>query len=57
MDYANANKESYFSIDDIDNIAVEVEKVRGNKCSRCWKYKNKLSSVEICERCEESISN
>jgi len=52
-----ANKKSYFSIDGIDDIAIEVEKVSGSKCSRCWKYKKKLSSINICERCQESINN
>ena len=50
------NKESYFSLDDITGIAVDVEKAKGDKCNRCWKYINKLSSIDICERCQESIN-
>jgi isoleucyl-tRNA synthetase len=44
-----------FEMDDIEGVKVKVEKVKGKKCLRCWKYKKTLNSNHICERCEEAI--
>jgi len=45
-----------FEMDDIQGVKIEVQKTRGEKCQRCWKYKEKLSSKNICIRCEEAIN-
>ena len=50
------NLSSYFSIDDIEEIEVDVKKINGYKCGRCWKYKDKLSENSMCNRCEEVIN-
>ena len=34
----------------------EVEKAEGDKCQRCWKYKEIHNSNKICDRCEKAIS-
>ena len=53
----NLNKnQSGFTVDDITDVSVEIEKTEGNKCQRCWKYKTKLINNEICDRCEEAIN-
>ena len=40
-----------YSQDDFD---VKVSKATGEKCARCWKYRN-LNSNGICSDCEEAI--
>ena len=45
-----------FSIDDIKNVKVQVSKVSGQKCQRCWKYEKELIKNEICNRCNDAIS-
>ena len=37
-----------------DEITVWVVKAEGEKCCRCWKYRN-LNSDGICEDCQEAI--
>ncbi len=49
------NKNNFFSLEDISGVSIGVEKVKGNKCERCWKYKNTLSTEGICNRCEDVI--
>ena len=49
------NKKIGFEMDEIEGIKVEVEKVEGDKCQRCWKYKEVLNSNKICDRCEKAI--
>ena len=49
------NKSTFFALEEIDDIAVEVVKVEGHKCNRCWKYKKELINNDICNRCEEAI--
>ena len=44
-----------FTVEDINDVAVVVEKAKGDKCKRCWKYKEKLIDNEICNRCNEAI--
>ena len=44
-----------FEMDDIEGVKVEVEKVKGDKCQRCWKYRESLHLNNICDRCEEVI--
>ena len=48
------NEVSGYKIEEIENIVVQVEKVIGNKCNRCWKYKDNLN--DICQRCKEVIN-
>ena len=50
-------KSKGFSIEDIDQICVEVKKTDGNKCQRCWKYKKEIKLDSICNRCEAAIKN
>ena len=45
-----------FSIGDIENVKVQVSKVSGQKCQRCWKYEQELVKNEICNRCNDAIS-
>jgi len=44
-----------FTMDDVDGVKVEVEKTKGKKCNRCWKYKELHHSDEICDRCKDAI--
>ena len=37
-----------------DEYTVWVTKAKGEKCSRCWKYRP-LNSDGICEDCLEAI--
>lgn len=37
-----------------DGIKVLVQKAKGEKCQRCWKYRN-LNADGICPQCEEAI--
>jgi isoleucyl-tRNA synthetase len=53
LDYDEGN--SGFKIEEIENISVEVKKITGHKCQRCWKYKQKLIDDKICNRCKEAI--
>ncbi len=39
-----------------DNIKVSVQKAEGEKCSRCWKYRQ-LNEDGICEDCKTAIEN
>jgi isoleucyl-tRNA synthetase len=38
-----------------DGAAVVVEKAKGDKCIRCWKYYETLTSEHICERCAGAV--
>ena len=49
------NKSNFFALEEIDDIAVDVVKVEGHKCNRCWKYKKELINNDICDRCEDAI--
>ncbi len=49
------NKNDLFSLDDVDEVGIEVFKTDGYKCERCWKFKKELTTNNICERCEEVI--
>ena len=53
VDYKN--KKDYFALEEIDDVAVTVEKTDGQKCERCWKYTDILQDKQICQRCEEAI--
>ena len=44
-----------FELEDVDGVMVAVEKVKGLKCQRCWKFKETLTSRDICSRCEDVI--
>ena len=46
---------SGFNLEDIKDVVIEVEKAKGEKCNRCWKYSVKINTNNICERCSESI--
>ena len=53
LDYKN--KKDYFALEEIDDVAVTVEKTDGLKCERCWKYTDILQDKQICQRCDEAI--
>ena len=53
LDYKN--KKDYFALEEIDDVAVTVEKTDGQKCERCWKYTDILQDKQICQRCDEAI--
>ena len=53
LDYNN--KKDYFALEEIDDVAVTVEKTDGQKCERCWKYTDILQDKQICQRCDEAI--
>ena len=55
LDYKN--KKDYFALEEIDDVAVAVEKTDGQKCERCWKYTDILQDKQICQRCDEAIKN
>ena len=42
-------------LEEIDDVAVTVEKTDGQKCERCWKYTDILQDKQICQRCDEAI--
>ena len=44
-----------FTLDDVKNVIVVVNKNKGSKCQRCWKYSETLVNDEICNRCHETI--
>ncbi|SVD37896.1 uncharacterized protein METZ01_LOCUS390750, partial [marine metagenome] len=52
---SNESAVSGFVMDEIEGVCVEVEKVAGNKCNRCWKFTQALNDNQICDRCEEVI--
>ncbi|MDC0192098.1 isoleucine--tRNA ligase [Alphaproteobacteria bacterium] len=53
LDYKN--KKDFFELEDINDVAVTVEKTDGQKCERCWKYTDILPDKQICQRCDEAI--
>ena len=53
LDYKN--KKDFFELEDINDVAVTVEKTDGQKCERCWKYTDILPDKKICQRCDEAI--
>ena len=53
LDYKH--KKDYFALEEIDDVAVTVEKTDGQKCERCWKYTDILKDKQICQRCDEAI--
>ena len=44
-----------FALEDVKNVIVVVNKSKGSKCQRCWKYSETLVNDEICNRCHETI--
>ena len=53
LDYKK--KKNCFSLEEIDDVAVTVEKTDGQKCERCWKYTDILQDKQICQRCDLSL--
>ncbi|MCD8024705.1 MAG: isoleucine--tRNA ligase [Candidatus Gastranaerophilales bacterium] len=39
-----------------DGIKIQVSKASGEKCQRCWKYRN-LNKEGICDDCAEAVSD
>ena len=37
-----------FSLEDVSDVKIAVSKTNGQKCQRCWKYKEQLIRNEIC---------
>ena len=50
------NDSQGFSLEDVADIKISVSKTNGQKCQRCWKYKEQLIRSEICERCDNAIA-
>ncbi len=46
-----------FEIEEFANIKVNALKMNGQKCQRCWKYKDKLIKDQICKRCNDAINS
>ena len=44
-----------FIMEDIKEVAVDIEKSSGKKCHRCWKFDHKLNLNNICNRCKDAI--
>ena len=43
-------------IDGIGRIAVKMRLALGNKCGRCWKYKEEVAEEhELCDRCKSVV--
>jgi len=49
------NENSFFSLEEVEDVEIEVIKVNGHKCNRCWKYKARLNNNDICDRCKDAI--
>ncbi len=45
---------------DVEGLSVVVEKAKGEKCGRCWHYREDVGAhaghEEICGRCVDSVS-
>jgi hypothetical protein len=50
-EYFITSKAEKFKSKNKDDLKIEVKKMTGNKCPRCWKILEK-----DCKRCEEVIS-
>ena len=37
-----------------DGLTVKIQKASGEKCQRCWKYRE-LNADGICKDCEDAI--
>ena len=50
-----ATPDDAFTLADVPGVAVIVEKAKGTKCERCWKYTTDIGSVKqhptVCARC------
>ena len=53
--YSVTKDEKGFALEDVKNVIVVVNKNKGSKCQRCWKYSETLVNDEICNRCHETI--
>ena len=42
-------------MEEVNGVGIEVEKAKGKKCNRCWKYSDINKDKDICNRCEEAI--
>ena len=54
--HALNNDSQGFSLEDVADVKIAVSKTNGQKCQRCWKYKEQLIRNEICERCDNAIA-
>ena len=48
------------AVSKIDGLAVAVNRAQGNKCQRCWMYKELGSNHQyptLCPRCTEVVEN
>lgn len=50
-----------YRLDDVDGIAVVVEKASGDKCERCWKVLDEVGSnpahPTACNRCADAVDH
>ncbi len=49
------NKENLYSLNDVEGVFVEFVKSDGAKCSRCWKFFDKLEAHDLCTRCSDVV--
>jgi len=43
-------------IEGVGRIAVGMKPARGNKCGRCWKYREEVAEAgQLCNRCDDVI--
>ena len=51
----NTPSSDSFSLEYIEDVAVEIQKAKGAKCNRCWKILPEVTGKEICVRCSSAI--
>ncbi len=51
--------EDGFTLEDVKDVAVKIEKSEDKKCERCWKYTEYIGTdtnyPDICERCANAV--
>ncbi len=58
---AHSNPKEESESRDMDAVEVSIQKVKGEKCPRCWKYADKLEDVKgyepACPRCSSVVGS
>ena len=54
----NKLSKDYFSLDDVKNVKVSVNKAKGAKCERCWAIAKAVETNKenLCNRCLKVIN-
>ncbi|HKO56620.1 MAG TPA: isoleucine--tRNA ligase [Thermoanaerobaculia bacterium] len=46
----------FVEVEDVGRIGVTMKPARGNKCGRCWKYREEVAEAgQLCNRCEDVV--